>query len=276
VAKYGDVVLVGRDPEKLGELQTEIERGGGHAVWVVCDLSDIQSVRRAAAKILDLHLPIAGLVNNAGINQARPTKSAQGWDLAFATNHLGPFVLTEELMPHLPDGANIVFVASGVEDPERKLAKAVGFRGGRYISAEASARGDWKPGGSKTPGADAYATSKQCVLAAALEFSRQTPRLRINAVEPGFIPASSLHRDDNALKRFMIKHILTIFAPYIKDWSTLKQAARVIAKVLMNESGATGVYYDDKGNPMLSSEPVRDPKFTSRVVSETRALLRQT
>ena len=65
-------------------------------------------------------------------------------------------------MPHLPDGANVVFVASGVEDPERKPAKAVGFRGGRYISAEASARGEWKPGGATQPGVDAYATSKQC------------------------------------------------------------------------------------------------------------------
>jgi hypothetical protein len=61
-------------------------------------------------------------------------------------------------------------------------------------------------------------------------------------------------------------------APYVKYWSTPKQAARVITKV-MNESGATGVRYDDKGNPMLSSELVRDSKFTARVVSETRALL---
>jgi len=272
-AKYGDVVLVGRDREKLGELQREIERGGGHAVWVVCDLSDIESVRGAAAKILDLDLPIVGLVNNAGINQMRPTKSAQGWDLTFATNHLGPFVLTEVLMPHLPDGANVVFVASGVEDPERKPAKAVGFRGGRYISAEASARGDWKPGGSKIPGADAYATSKQCTLATALEFAGETTRLRINAVEPGFNPGSSLHRDANAFQRFLMKYLLTLFAPYVKYWSTPKQAARVIMKVLMNESGATGVYYDEKGNPMLSSELVRDPKFTARVVCETRALL---
>ena len=273
VAKYGDVVLVGRVREKLGELQGEIERGGGHAVWVLGDLSDIKSVRRAAAKILDLHLPIVGLVNNAGINQMRPTKSAQGWDLTFATNHLGPFVLTEVLMPHLPDGANVVFVASGVEDPERKPAKAVGFRGGRYISAEASARGDWKPGGSKIPGADAYATSKQCTLATVLEFASETTRLRVNAVEPGFNPGSSLRRDANAFQRFLLKHFLTLFAPYVKYWSTPKQAARVITKVLMNESGATGVYYDDKGNPMLSSELVRDPKFTARVVSETRALL---
>jgi NAD(P)-dependent dehydrogenase (short-subunit alcohol dehydrogenase family) len=273
IAKHGTVVLVGRDGAKLNKVQEAIQQKSGRAVPVLCDISDIASVRRAAAEIVALDLPVAGLVNNAGITQARPTKSAQGWDLAFATNHLGPFVLTELLMPHLPDGANVVFVASGVEDPERKLAKAVGFRGGRYISAEASARGDWIPGGSKIPGADAYATSKQCTLATALEFARETPRLHINAMEPGFIPASELHRDDNALKRFLFKNCLPLFAPYIKDWSTLKQAARVITKVLLNESAATGVYFDDKGNPMLSSELIRDPKFTARIVSETRALL---
>jgi NAD(P)-dependent dehydrogenase (short-subunit alcohol dehydrogenase family) len=103
-------------------------------------------------------------------------------------------VLTEALISHLPDRANIVFVASGVEDPERKPAVAAGFRGGRYISAEASARGEWKPGGSTMPGADAYATSKQCILAAAMELARENPRLRINALEPGFTPATNLGR----------------------------------------------------------------------------------
>ena len=109
----------------------------------MCDLSDIAGVRRAAAQIVSLRLPIAGLLNNAGAVTG-PTKNARGWDTTYATNHLGPFALTEALLPHLPDGANVVFVASGVEDPERKPAVAAGFRGGRYISAEASARGEWK------------------------------------------------------------------------------------------------------------------------------------
>src|SRR6516162_11913160 len=141
LAKHGTVVLVGRDRTKLGEVQGLIERRRGRrAVPVVCDLSDISSVRRAAAEIIALHLPIAGLLNNAGMRQAIPTKSAQGWDMTFATNHLGPFALTEAMVPELRDGANVVFVCSAVEDPERGPAKAVGFRGGRYISAEASAR----------------------------------------------------------------------------------------------------------------------------------------
>src|SRR5258708_39640525 len=37
------------------------------------------------------HLPIVGLLNNAGIMQMRPTKNALGWDMSFVTNHLGPF-----------------------------------------------------------------------------------------------------------------------------------------------------------------------------------------
>ena len=273
VAQRGIVVLVGRDRDKLDAVQKAIQQKGGQAASVVCDLSDVASVRRAAAEILSLDLPLTGLVNNAGIMQLRPSRSAQGWDMSYATNHLGPFVLTEALLPHLPDGANIVFVVSGAEDPARKPAKVAGFRGGRYISAEASAHGQWKPGGSKNTGFDAYATSKQSELAAALEFARETPRLHFNAVEPGFSPGTGLGRDVNAFLRFLAKYLLQPLAPHIKYWSSPELAAHVISKALMNEAGKTGVYYDEKGQPMQASTLVRDPKFTARVVAETRALL---
>jgi NAD(P)-dependent dehydrogenase (short-subunit alcohol dehydrogenase family) len=273
LAKHGTIVLVGRDQRKLDELRKSIEGSGGQAGWVVCDLSDIASVRRAAAEIVALRLPIAGLLNNAGIMQIRPAKNALGWDMTFATNHLGPFALTEALMPHLPDGANVAFIASGVEDPERKPAKMAGFRGGRYISAEASARGEWTPGGSKMPGADAYATSKQCTLATALEFSRETPRLHVNAIEPGFMPGTGLGRDAPALMRLLAKCVLGLIVPFVKYGSTPKRAARVITKILTDESGQTGIYYDEKGHPMAGSALVSDPKFDARVVAETRTIL---
>jgi NAD(P)-dependent dehydrogenase (short-subunit alcohol dehydrogenase family) len=278
LAKHGTVVLVGRDRKKLDEVQKTIEQKGGSAASVVCDLSDIASVRRAAAEIIALRLPIVGLLNNAGIMQMRPTRNALGWDMTFATDHLGPFALTEVLMPHLPDGANVVFVASGVEDPERKPAKMAGFRGGRYISAEASARGEWKPGGSAQPGFDSYATSKQCNLATVMVFARETPRLHFNAVEPGFNPTTGLgQRDANAFVRFLKKYIIPLLVPllmpFMKFLSTSKRAARVITKILIDESGRTGVYYDEGGQPMLGSTLVRDPKFQTRIVAETRALL---
>ncbi|WP_213736723.1 hypothetical protein [Bradyrhizobium sp. dw_411] len=208
----------------------------------------------------------------------RATKNALGWDMTFATNHLGPFALTEALMPHLPDGANVVFVASAVEDPERKPAVAAGFRGGRYISAEASARGEWKLGGSANPGFDAYATSKQCTLATARAFARETPRLHFNAVEPGFNPTTGLGGSDvgasvRFLQTYIVPLLVPLLMPFIKILSTPKRAARVITKILIDTSGQTGVYYDERGQPMQGSALVRDPKFGDRVVAETRALL---
>ncbi|MGW6282975.1 SDR family NAD(P)-dependent oxidoreductase [Kribbella sp. NPDC055071] len=278
LAAHGSVVLVGRDPSRLAGIEKEIRANGGQAVPVVCDFSDLPAVRRAAAEIVALDLPIAGLLNNAGtmpIGEGRTTygRTTHDWDLAFSTNHLGPFAFTEALAPHLRDGSNVVFVCSGVEDPERKPAVAAGFRGGRYISAEASARGEWKPGGSSRPGLDAYATSKQCNLATVFAFARETPRLHFNAVEPGFNPATGLGRDANAALRFVARYVLSPLAPLIKYWSTPRRAARVITTVLTDTSGATGVYYDENGKPMLASTQVRDPVFCARVVSETRALL---
>ena len=44
-------------------------------------------------------------------------------------------------------------------------------------------------------------------------------------------------------------------------------------EVLIDASGQTGIYYDERGQPMLGSALVRDPKFQDRVVAETRALL---
>lgn len=269
VAKHGTVVLVGRDREKLDALQKAIQQRDGYAVPVVAD------VGRAAAEIINLNFLVAGLVNNAGIMQMRPTKSAQGLDMSYATNHLGPFVLTEALLPHLPDGASVIFIASAAEDPDRKPAKLAGFRGGRYISAEASARGEWKPGGSKNPGYDAYATSKQCALATALEFARETPRLRFNAVEPGISASTGLGRDANVFLRLLAKYVLSLLGPHIKYWTTPERAARVITKVLLNEAGQTGLYYDDEGHQMQASALVSDLKFQERVVMETRALLSQ-
>lgn len=278
LAKHGTVVLVGRNRRKLDEVQKAIERKGHQAVSVLCDLSDIASVRRAAEEIVALNLPIVGLLNNAGIMQMRATKSALGWDMTFATNHLGTFALTEALVPHLPDGTNVAFIVSAVEDPERKPAVAAGFRGGRYISVEASARGEWKPDGSARPGFDAYATSKQCILAAAMSLARETPRLHFNAVEPGLNPTTGLGSDDvGAFLRFLQTYIIPLLVPllmpFIKILSTPKRAARVITKILLDASGQTGVYYDEGGHPMLGSALVLDPTFQDRVVAETRALL---
>ena len=204
------------------------------------------------------------------------TKNALGWDMTFATNYLGPFALTEALMPHLPDGATVVFIASAVENPEQGPAARFGYRGGRYISAEASARGEWKTGGSPHVGADAYATSKQAVLAAAMGFARETPRLCFNAVEPGLNLTTHLGGETGAPLRFLqllvFPWLVPLLMPFVKILSTPQRAARVIAGIVTDASGQTGVYFDERGHPWLGSALVRDPEFQDRVVAETRRL----
>ena len=280
LAKHGTLVLVGRDRAKLEALRKTLAKRGQEAVFVVCDLADTASIQRAAMEIVALKLPIAGVLNNAGIMQSQPkaTQNPLGWDMSFATNHVGPFVLTEALVPYLGDGTNVLFVASAVEDPERKPAVAAGFRGGRYISAEASARGEWKAGGSTKPGMDAYATSKQATLVTALAFARETPRLHFHAVEPGFTPATSLSRDAGPGAQIAMKYIVPLLVPllmpFIKILSTPKRSARMLTKLITDTSGKTGIYYDEGGQPMRGSAQVHDPQFQDRVVAETRALLR--
>jgi len=241
-------------------------------------MSDLSAVRRAAEEIVALGLQIAAVLNNAGVMQLRPTKNAQGWDTTFATNHLGPFALTEALAPHLPDGAQVLFVASAVEDPGRKPAVAAGFRGARYVSAESSADGRWQPGGSAKPGMDAYATSKQCTLVTALALARETPRLRFNAVEPGFTPGTSLGmRDANAFVRVLVKVlapvVVPLLMPFMKILGTPKRAGRMLTRLLTDEATGTGIYFGESGQPMQASALARDPRFQDRVVAETRALL---
>jgi hypothetical protein len=68
-------------------------------------------------------------------------------------------------------------------------------------------------------------------------------------------------------------YLLPLHAPHIRYWSTPKRAARLETKVLIDASGQTGVCYDERGEPMLGSVLVRDPKFQDRVVAETRTLL---
>ncbi|MFT3713322.1 MAG: SDR family NAD(P)-dependent oxidoreductase [Archangium sp.] len=273
LAKHGTLVLVGRDAKKLDDVKTKLEAKGHQAIRIVCDLSDLASVRRAAEEIITLRLPIAGLVNNAGIREEKPTKSAQGFDNSYATNHLGPFVFTELLAPHLPDGATVTFVCSAVEDPERKPARMAGFRGARYLSAEACARGEWKPGGSEKPGMDSYATTKQCNLATTMAFSRELPRLKFIAVEPGFSPVTGLSRDASAVQRVVAGALLSVLRPLIKHATTPALAAKLITNAVLNTEKRTGIYLDEKGSPMQGSVQVSDPKFQDLVVAETRAFL---
>ncbi len=125
---------------------------------------------------------------------------------------------------------------------------------------------------------DAYASSKQCSIVTALAFARETARLRFNAVEPGFNPATNLGGADAGAfvrftQRFVVPLLVPMLMPFVKILTTTKRAGRVLSQLVMDPSGRTGVYFDEHGEPMQGSPQLRDPQFQDRVVAETRALL---
>ena len=71
------------------------------------DVSDLGSVRRFAAEWTG---GIDVLINNAGIMDVPLTRTADGFESQMATNYLGPFALTNLLLPHITD--RVVSVSS--------------------------------------------------------------------------------------------------------------------------------------------------------------------
>lgn len=273
LAKEATLILVGRSQLKLDKVKDDIAKAGGSALTVVCDLSEPSSVRKAAAEIITLNLTLTALINNAGLNTPHPTRNSLNWDAQWSTNHMGPFLLTSLLIPHLARGANILLLASGCEDPEHPIAKGFGFKGGRYINTEASARGEWAAGGSGKAGYDAYATSKQAALVACLALAREHPELRFNAVEPGFIPGSGLKDNNPWFIRVVMDQVMARLVPFMNGWSTPRLAGKLVAGIVANAGPEKGVYYDSGARPIQPSVQARQEEFQDRVVRETRALL---
>ena len=81
--------------------------------WLALDLADFHSIRQCAQAFLTRGLPLHLLINNAGIAGGRGL-TASGFELAFGTNHVGPFLLTQLLLERLQNSApaRIVTVAS--------------------------------------------------------------------------------------------------------------------------------------------------------------------
>ena len=80
---------------------------------ILCDLSDLQSVRRAASFIGETYEKIDVMLNNAGVITTQRELTKEGLEMQFAVNHVGHFLLTLLLLERLHKGSRIVQVASG-------------------------------------------------------------------------------------------------------------------------------------------------------------------
>jgi NAD(P)-dependent dehydrogenase (short-subunit alcohol dehydrogenase family) len=95
--------------------QTIRESTGSEIDVVALELDSPPSVRACAEAWLSRHGVLNLLINNAGIMACPLARTGEGWEIQFATNHLGHFLLTMSLLPALRDGApaRIVNLSSG-------------------------------------------------------------------------------------------------------------------------------------------------------------------
>ncbi|WP_194821997.1 oxidoreductase [Micromonospora sp. S-DT3-3-22] len=103
-ARGARVVLAVRDPAKGAAAAAGMT---GDVEVRRLDLADLASVRAFAEGCAG---PIDLLINNAGVMIPPPSRTADGFELQFGTNHLGHFALTNLLLPRIR--GRVVTVAS--------------------------------------------------------------------------------------------------------------------------------------------------------------------
>lgn len=174
-----DVVMVGRNPERLEPARASVEesaRAGASVTSEVIDLSSLESVRGGAERLLAENPKIDVLVNNAGVLLDSRQVSADGIELTLATNVLGPFLLTELLVPALARAAS-----------ERPPARIINVSSGGMYS-EAVKLNDLQSAREKWSGSAVYARTKRMQVMLTEYWAEQLAdqRIVVSAMHPGW------------------------------------------------------------------------------------------
>jgi NAD(P)-dependent dehydrogenase (short-subunit alcohol dehydrogenase family) len=115
-AKGARVVMAARDVAKIEQAAASISAKHPNAQLEVMQLhlDRPASVRAFAKAFLANHPALNLLINNAGVMACPLMRTAEGWEMQFATNHLGHFLLANLLVPALAAGkpARVVSVSS--------------------------------------------------------------------------------------------------------------------------------------------------------------------
>lgn len=171
LAKMGARVVVGaRDSRRGQAVVDEITAGGGRAELLEIDMASFESIRKAADRFSAAHSSLDVLVNNAGTAVSGRRLSPDGHELTWATNFLGPFLLTRRLL-------------SLLKKSERPRVVNVGSEGHR------AGRIDWEnlelERGYTT--FRAYANSKLALALFTRELARREPGVAAVVMHPGAI-----------------------------------------------------------------------------------------
>ncbi len=116
--------------------------GNADVQVVLCDVSDLASVRRCAAEIVASEPRLDVLVHNAGVLPSSRTLSPDGIELTLATNVIGPFLLTQLLLGLLRQSApsRIINVSSGGMYTRRIDVSDLQSQGGEFDGPAVYAR----------------------------------------------------------------------------------------------------------------------------------------
>ena len=217
------VVMLCRDVAAARVVEREIVElvAAAEVHTVRCDLASLASVRDCAAKVRSSFGPIRLLINNAGMSSWRHRMSTDGFELTFATNHLGPFLLTHLLLDRLDaDCGRIVNVASRVH-----------YRGRINL--------DWVRD-PKAPylGTAAYAQSKLANVLYTFALARRLENSRVtaNCLHPGVVATNLLPKWLRVVKPLMSRVI----------FDAERGARTTLHLALASEvAGISGRYFDE-------------------------------
>jgi NAD(P)-dependent dehydrogenase (short-subunit alcohol dehydrogenase family) len=229
------VVMLCRDVSAASEVRDEIRRHAPRATVEVvhCDLASLASVREAAARVRRDYPPLGLLINNAGIVSTRRRTSVDGFELTFATNHLGPFLLTALLSDHLDRGARIVMVASRIHYRASLDLAAVTRPHSRYRAT------------------DAYARSKLANVLHTFALARRMAGsdISVNCLHPGVVATN------------LLPPWLRVVKPLItRGTFDAERGARTTIHLALEPSlaGVTGRYFDEHQLPRTAAPLAND------------------
>lgn len=144
---------------------------GGSFELVELDLASLKSVRACADRLVAAGKPFDVVIANAGVMATPKGKTADGFETQFGTNHLGHFVLVNQIASLLHSGSRLVNLSSS---------------GHRFSDVDLD-----DPNFERTPYAEfvAYGRSKTANILFAVEFDRRhrARGIRATAVHPGGI-----------------------------------------------------------------------------------------
>jgi NAD(P)-dependent dehydrogenase (short-subunit alcohol dehydrogenase family) len=229
------VVMLCRDVAAGARLRDEIAAQiPGAALHVVhCDLASLASVRASADVVRGRFGPIGLLINNAGMVSSRHRMSADGFELTFATNHLGPFLLTALLSDHLGDSARIINVASRVHYRGRIDFERISNPHARYGSMAA------------------YAQSKLANVLHAFALARRYSgtRVCINCLHPGVVATNLLPAWLRVVKPLISRVIFDS-----------ERGARTTLHLALSDAlaGISGRYFDENQLPQPAAALAND------------------